>query len=101
MNSTSSSAPKETDAAKRERLRKQLDAFHQWPSAFTFKFILPSEPISIAALKGCFGEQARFSERPSKKGNYVAFTIEEVVSSAEAVFERYEQAGKISGIISL
>jgi hypothetical protein len=52
-------------------------------------------------FKGCFGEQARFSERPSKKGNYVAFTIEEVVSSAEVVFERYEQAGKISGIMSL
>ena len=33
----------ESAAEKRERLRKQLDDTHSWPSAFTFKFIVPNE----------------------------------------------------------
>ena len=91
----------ETESEKRERLRKQLDAFHQWPSDFTFKFILPSKPESLEQLKSGFGSSAQFKERLSKKGNYTSVTIAEHLPSAEAVFERYEAAGKIDGIISL
>ena len=91
----------ETESDKRERLRKQLDAFHQWPSDFTFKFILPTKPESLEQLKSEFGNSARFKERLSKKGNYSSITIAENLPSAEAVFERYEAAGKIEGIISL
>ena len=91
----------ETESEKRERLRKQLDAFHQWPSDFTFKFILPSNPESLEQLKSGFGSSAQFKERLSKKGNYTSITITEHLPSAEAVFERYESACKIDGIISL
>lgn len=91
----------ETETEKRERLRKQLDDFHEWPSVFLFKFILPNLPDSLELLKSGFGDSAKMKERLSKKGNYVSVTIEELVSSAEMVFERYEAAGKVPGIISL
>jgi putative lipoic acid-binding regulatory protein len=48
-----------------------------------------------------FSEAAQFSERPSRKGNYTAFTIVETVGSAQDVFARYEAAAAIEGIISL
>jgi putative lipoic acid-binding regulatory protein len=91
----------ETEEQKRKRLQNQLDATHRWPCSFSFKFILPANPSSIAALKGMFSEAAQFSERPSRKGNYTAFTIVETVGSAQDVFARYEAAAAIEGIISL
>jgi len=91
----------ETESEKRDRLRKQLDDFHQWPSLFLFKFILPNLPESLKLLKSGFGDSAKMKERVSKKGNYISVTIEEQVSSADVVFDRYEKAGEIPGIISL
>ncbi len=91
----------ESELEKRERLRKQLDDFHQWPSKFMFKFILPNLPESLESLRKGFGESASVNQRLSKKGNYVSVTIEEVVPDAESVFERYERAAKVPGIISL
>jgi hypothetical protein len=86
---------------RRERLRQQLDAFHQWPSAFTFKFIMPNLPENVAQLMAIFGQEARYQQRISKGGKYIAFTITEVVPDAEAVFIRYEAAACIPGVFSL
>lgn len=91
----------ETEEQKRKRLRKQLDDTHQWPCSFSFKFILPANERAVAALKSIFSDLAQFSERPSRNGNYTAFTIVETVGSAEDVFARYESASAIKGIISL
>lgn len=91
----------ESPEERRERLRKQLDAFHEWPSAFTFKFVLPNDPQRIEVLKGLFGVSAEFSHRESRNGNYIAFTIREVLPNAEHVFMRYEAAAGIEGIMSL
>ncbi|MGB1122540.1 MAG: DUF493 family protein [Flavobacteriales bacterium] len=91
----------ETEAAKRDRLRKQLDDTHAWPCEFTFKFIVSSDEDAEAALKAIFSASAKFSSRASRNGRYTAFTIADRVTSAESVFERYEAAAKIPGIISL
>jgi hypothetical protein len=91
----------ESAADRRERLRQQLDAFHQWPSAFTFKFIMPNLPENVAQLMAIFGHEARYQKRDSHGGKYVAFTITEVMPDAEAVFIRYEAAACIPGVFSL
>lgn len=91
----------ESAAERRERLRQQLNAFHQWPSAFTFKFIIPNLPENVAQLMAIFGHDASYVQRSSQGGKYVAFTITEVVADAEAVFIRYEAAASIPGVLSL
>lgn len=91
----------ETEAEKRDRLRKQLNETHTWPCTFTFKFIVPSDGDGEERLKAIFSPSARFSNRPSRNGRFVAFTIADQVGSAEDVFERYESAAAIPGIISL
>ena len=92
---------KETEEAKRERLRKQLDDTHSWPCDFTFKFIVSTDTEGEAALKDIFASSASFSSRASRNGRYTAFTIVDRVHSAEEVFTRYESAAHIPGIISL
>jgi len=89
------------DKKKLEQLRTMLDETHTWPTMFMFKFILPSDEKKISALKLIFGESAEFTPRLSKKGNYTSITIKDIMLSADAIFERYTEAAKIEGIISL
>jgi hypothetical protein len=91
----------ESPAAKRERLRKQLDDTHTWPCSFRFKFIVPNEGDGETQLKLIFSKDAAFQKRPSRNGKYVAWTIEDRVGSAEDVFRFYEAASTIPGVISL
>ena len=53
----------ETEAAKRERLRKQLDDTHTWPCEFSFKFIVASDEEGETALKSILSDAATFSSR--------------------------------------
>ncbi len=89
------------DKKKLEALRTQLNEFHKWPSMYMFKFILPNNEQSIKSLKAIFGETSSFSSRLSKNGKYTSVTVKEIMLSADKVFERYTEAAKIEGIISL
>jgi putative lipoic acid-binding regulatory protein len=83
------------------RLREQLNEFHDWPSAFTFKFILPACEVREAELKGIFAGAKEVRKRPSAKGNYWAFTITEVLDGPDDVFARYTAASEIRDILSM
>jgi len=90
----------ETPEERRDRLRDQLNAFYEWPTAFTFKFVLPHDPGRIEQLKSLFGVAAEFRTNLSRNGNYIAFTVTEVLPGPDHVFSRYEEAAKIEGILS-
>ena len=60
----------ETEATKRERLRKQLDDTHTWPCEFSFKFIVASDEEGETALKSIFSDAATFGSRASHNGRY-------------------------------
>jgi putative lipoic acid-binding regulatory protein len=89
------------DQNDRERMRKQLDETHTWPCEFMFKFIVPKGNENEAALRAIFGMKSKFKMKDSKTGKYRSFTIFDKVDNADAVFNRYEAAAKIPGIISL
>jgi hypothetical protein len=82
-------------------LRQRLNQIHQWPSIYMFKFVVPNNPDNIQAIIAIFGESAEFRWRESGKGNYIAGTIREMMLNADQIFDRYEQASKIPGIIAL
>ncbi len=90
----------ETPEERRNRLRDQLNAFYEWPTAFTFKFVMPNEVGRIDQLKELFGVTATFSTNLSRNGNYIAFTVTEVLPGPDYVFARYEAAAQIDGILS-
>ncbi len=85
----------------KQRLRKLVDEVHKWPSSFMFKFILPTDPEEIKKLKLIFDESAEISTRESKNGKYTSVTVIEMIMKGDDVFDRYEKAKDIKGIISL
>ena len=84
-----------------DKLRKQLEDYHTWPSVFMFKFVVPSDEEKIKQLHTIFGESAEYRQRLSKNGNYTSVTIREMVMNTDQVFERYTASSAIEGVISL
>ncbi len=87
--------------ARLEKLRDQLNHFHQWPSVFTFKFILPTCTERETELRTIFQQAEDIRVRPSKNGNYQSFTIAEKLNGPDEVFDRYTRAGNIKDILSM
>ena len=85
----------------RVRMRAQLNDTHQWPCDFMFKFIVPRGNENEAALRAIFGFKSKMKMRESSTGKYKSFTILDSVKSADEVFNRYEAASKIPGVIAL
>ena len=86
---------------KKAGLRAQLDAHHQWPSEYMFKFIAPNETNRIGAVLAVFPDDVQVERKSSGGGKYVSLTIREVMPSADGVFDRYEAVGRIGGIFAL
>ena len=86
---------------KRAGLRAQLDAHHQWPSEYMFKFIAPNQEDQIGAVLSVFPDSFQVERKSSGGGKYVSLTVRETLSSADAVFDRYEAVGRIGGIFAL
>jgi uncharacterized protein len=83
-------------------LRQKLEETQSWPAIYMFKFIVPADNEKLAHLQSLFNTQeCEVVTRSSSKGNFVSLTAKELMISAEKVVERYEQAAKIEGIISL
>lgn len=74
----------------------------KWPQIYMFKFIVPADNKRVAQVEELFNTQeAEVSMRTSKKGNFVSITAKEMMLSATGVIERYKDAAKIEGVISL
>ena len=86
---------------KRERIKAQLDANHDWPSVYMFKFIMLNEANKTKDFLALFSGTAEVARKFSKAAKYVSFTVNEVMVSSDAVLERYEQVDKIDGVITL
>ena len=89
------------EKSKLAALRVQLEAVHQWPSIFMFKFILPSEEDKISQIKSLFDESAEITIKKSSKGKYTSISVKEMIMKSDDVFDRYTRASAIEGVISL
>ncbi|NQV53539.1 MAG: DUF493 domain-containing protein [Flavobacteriales bacterium] len=72
-----------------------------WPKLYLFKFVIPNDTQKLALTEGIFGSEAQVSINESRTGKYLSVSAKEVMISPEEVVERYEQATKIEGLISL
>ena len=89
------------DKKKLEQLREKLEMVHKWPIVYLFKFIVTSEVEKIKAIKTMFDESAEITSKESKNGNYTSLSIKMMVMKSDEVFDRYLEASKIEGVISL
>ena len=82
-----------------EQFRKLLDEQCQWPSVYTFKFIVPK--AKAEELLAVFSSCPEVSVRESSQGKYLSVTANLIMSSSNAVVAVYEAVGEIEGIIAL
>lgn len=80
-----------------ERLKELLDSEHQWPTRYTFKFIVSAE--RLGEVVEVLGEGVEVKE--SKGGKYVSVTLHAHMESSDAVIDIYQRVSVIEGVISL
>ena len=78
--------------------KEKLDAAHQWPCEFTFKFIM--QPTELGHFKRLFPDD-RWHKRESAQGRYVCITMLRDVPDPDAVVEVYDRAAEIPGVMLL
>ncbi len=81
-----------------ESFKSALNDNHEWPCYYTFKFIVPVDKTE--EVLGLFADDP-VSERPSKSGRYISYTMEMHVESADHVLSLYNRVSHIKGVITL
>lgn len=81
-----------------DKFKQVLDEHHQWPCPYLFKFIVPTENISM--LMDFFPDD-NVQTRESKSGKYTSVTVESHMCSSKEVMEVYEKVSTVPGIMSL
>lgn len=83
-----------------EGLRQTLDQNHAWPCEYVFKFIVPKDQaLRLSALLD--EERAKVSERASRSGKYLSFTVQMRVASSEEVIMVYQRVSDVPGLVAL
>lgn len=82
-------------------LDEKLNAQHEFPTVYMFKFIVPSDNQRLAMVEALFGPEAEVVIRESKNGKYSSVTGKEMMLNSKSIIERYKEAAKIPGIVSL
>jgi hypothetical protein len=78
--------------------KDKLDALHDWPCLFVFKFIM--RPAHIFDFQKLFPDE-QWKARNSSAGNYVCITMEKTVAGSDEVLAIYARAGHIPGVLML
>ena len=81
-----------------DSFRRQLENEYEWPSLYTFKFIVPKEKIQ--EIRELFAMHD-VSERESSKGAYISLTSRVMAESSDHIIDIYVKANEIEGIIAL
>lgn len=80
------------------QFKEKLDKIHEWPSLYTFKFIVPSgkegEILKIFPMHDV-------KQKTSAKGNYTSLTAKIMAPSSDEVVRVYLEAHKVEGVIAL
>ncbi|MFK7952525.1 MAG: DUF493 family protein [Ekhidna sp.] len=77
---------------------EKLEGTHQFPSKYTFKFIVKPEHQKTVEL---LVKDAEIKLKPSSGNKYVSISITAEMSSSAAVVDVYKDAHTIEGIIAL
>ncbi|WP_149275519.1 DUF493 family protein [Pareuzebyella sediminis] len=84
------------------RLREQLEESTNWPSDYLYKFIVLSDPEKIKQIHKIFDNTGAVIEsKQSKKGKYTSVSITVNLNNPDEVIEKYQEVGKVEGVISL
>jgi len=81
-----------------ESFRSSLDANYDWPSIYTFKFIVPK--AQSETVLDLFADDP-VSANESSSGRFIAYTMEMHMHSCDEVIAIYQRVAQVPGVISL
>ncbi|WP_437920974.1 DUF493 domain-containing protein [Sphingobacterium sp. LRF_L2] len=85
-----------------DNFRVKLNTVEQFPSLYTFKFIVKADAEKLEQVKVLFEHPStKFSEKESSGGKYKSITVETFVNNAEDVIDYYKKVSKIDSVIML
>ncbi|MGJ1206513.1 DUF493 domain-containing protein [Sphingobacterium lactis] len=85
-----------------KNFKEKLIEVEQFPSIYTFKFIVKTDSDQAEQVKALFTHaSAKFSEKSSSGGKYTSISIENYVNSADEVIDYYKKVGEIPGVMML
>ena len=85
-----------------KNLKAKLKEGTKFPAKYLFKFIVKGQEKKEKEIESIFDHMgAVITKNKSKTGKYISVSIIVTMKSADAVIEKYLEAEKIEGIISL
>ena len=83
-------------------LKEKLEATHDFPQDYLFKFIITNEESKQTEIYRVFDNvKYTLSTKVSKNGKYTSLTMNAFVLDADQVISIYKEVGKISGVMML
>lgn len=81
-----------------DSFREKLEHEYEWPSLYTFKFIVPrTQENAVVELF----PKVNVQTKESSGGKYVSVTARLMANSSDSIIEVYEKAQHIKGLIAL
>ncbi len=85
-----------------KKLKRKLKKDTTFPTKYLYKFIIPANEVNINQIEQLFDHLgAVIHKKSSKTGKYVSISVHVVMKNADAIIEKYMEAEKVEGIISL
>ncbi len=84
-----------------ERLKRELELKHKWPSDYMYKFIIPTNDNELSQIKEVFQTAQTFRSTLSKTGKYTSITVIAYMKNPTEVIDKYKELEHIKTIISL
>ncbi|TSE08835.1 MULTISPECIES: DUF493 family protein [Aquimarina] len=86
-----------------KKLKVQLADTALWPTAYLYKFIVPTDTIKIGQIETIFDNLgAVITTKKSKNGKYTSVSINVRMKNPDQVITKYKEvAVKVEGVISL
>ena len=85
---------------KYKNLKELLDQ-DEFPKEYLFKFIILTDVQKQKDVMDCFSQDSKFKFNKSKTNKYTTINILQVMSSSEAVIDKYLLVAKINDVIHL
>lgn len=85
-----------------KKFKERLDDTTEFPSNYTFKFIIPTDNKRIAEVQRLFDDtRPQFQMKESKTGKFTSITVVCYVLDSDQVIHYYKNAANIEGIMTM
>ncbi|MFI2743624.1 DUF493 family protein [Zhouia sp. PK063] len=85
-----------------KRLKEELLNTSLWPSAYLYKFIVPTADDKIHQIEEMFNNMgAVIDTKTSSNGKYTSLSIHVKMEDPDAVIAKYKEVSTVEGVISL